>query len=64
MNYCCCECGNLDKAKKQGVENCYRYGCKTNGYIIGWIRADTELKTMGCSSCIEKGKEAEQISLF
>jgi hypothetical protein len=64
MNYFCEGCGNLDKRKKEINKSWYRYGCKINGYIIGFIQSDKELKTMGCSGRIEKSKEAEQISLF
>lgn len=57
----CAECCYLNKNKKEQTkeQKFYRYGCSKNlnGYIIGWISKDSELKTMGCSDCnrIEAG---------
>lgn len=53
----CAECCYLDKTRKQGCNNgirCFRYGCNAimrDKFICGWIRTDSELKTMGCSYC-------------
>lgn len=51
----CYNCIYLDKSRKQKSKNvtvCFRYGCNArlkDSYICGWIREDSELKTMGCS---------------
>lgn len=51
----CYNCIYLDKNRKQKSKNgtvCFRYGCNAglkDSYICGWIRKDSELKTMGCS---------------
>ncbi len=61
----CNECENLDKLKKEGTINCYRYGCKKckSGYICGWVAKDADLKTMGCSD-FTKVQQTEQIKMF
>ena len=52
----CYNCIYLDKTRRKEGNNgtgCYMYGCNqrlsSNGYICGWIRKDSELKTQGCS---------------
>lgn len=51
----CYNCVYLDKTRRREGNNrtgCYMYGCNrrfSNGYICGWIRKDSELKTQGCS---------------
>lgn len=53
----CAECCYLDKTRKQNSNNgtsCFCYGCNArthDKFICGWIRNDSELKTMGCSDC-------------
>ncbi len=56
----CAECCYLNKAEKEeNILNQYRYRCmfSRRDYIVGSIRKDSELKTMGCSDCnrIEAG---------
>lgn len=56
----CAECCYLNKAEKEeSVLNRYRYRCmfSRRDYIVGSIKKDSELKTMGCSDCnrIEAG---------
>lgn len=56
----CAECCYLNKAEKEkSVLNRYRYRCmfSRGDYIVGSIKNDSELKTMGCSDCnrIEAG---------
>lgn len=56
----CAECCYLNKAEKEkSVLNRYRYRCmfSRRDYIVGSIKNDSELKTMGCSDCnrIEAG---------
>lgn len=57
----CAECCYLNKNKKEETKEkkFYRYGCSNNlnGYMVGWISKDSELKTIGCSDCnrIEMG---------
>lgn len=51
MNFCK-TCDNLCKSEKQysnGRNDCYIYGCRNNGKIVGWIKNDNELSQMGCS---------------
>lgn len=52
----CYNCIYLDKTRRKEGNNgtgCYMYGCNNRlsgkGYICGWIRKDSELKTQGCS---------------
>lgn len=50
----CAECCYLNKAEKEkSVLNRYRYRCmfSRRDYIVGSIKNDSELKTMGCSDC-------------
>ena len=50
----CAECCYLNKDEKiQIIPNRYRYKCmfSRREYIVGCIRKDSELKTMGCSDC-------------
>ncbi len=50
----CAECCYLNKAEKEeNILNRYRYRCmfSRRDYIVGSIRKDSELKTMGCSDC-------------
>lgn len=50
----CAECCYLNKAEKEeGILNRYRYRCMSSrrDYIVGSIKKDSELKTMGCSDC-------------
>lgn len=50
----CAECCYLNKAEKEkSVLNRYRYRCmfSRRDYIVGSIKKDSELKTMGCSDC-------------
>lgn len=51
---CCGGCIYLDKSKKENG-NCetYIYGCKciNRNTVVGYMRKDSELKTMGCSYC-------------
>lgn len=50
----CAECCYLNKAEKEeSVLNRYRYKCmfSRRDYIVGSIKKDRELKTMGCSDC-------------
>lgn len=54
QKYMCYSCKYLNKDRKQDGNNnvsCFRYGCdnRKDAYICGWIRKDSELKTMGCS---------------
>lgn len=56
----CAECCYLNKAEKEeNILNQYRYRCmfSRRDYIVGSIKKDSELKTMGCSDCnrIEAG---------
>ena len=54
MKISCAECCYLNKAEKEeGVLNQYRYRCmfSRRDYIVGSIKKDRELKTMGCSDC-------------
>lgn len=56
----CAECCYLNKAEKEeNILNLYRYRCmfSRRDYIVGSIKKDSELKTMGCSDCnrIEAG---------
>lgn len=56
----CAECCYLNKAEKEeNILNQYRYRCmfSRRDYIIGSIKKDSELKTVGCSDCnrIEAG---------
>lgn len=50
----CAECCYLNKAEKEeNILNRYRYRCmfSRRDYIVGSIKKDRELKTMGCSDC-------------
>lgn len=50
----CAECCYLNKAEKEeNILNRYRYRCmfSRRDYIVGSIKKDSELKTMGCSDC-------------
>lgn len=50
----CAECCYLNKAEKEeDILNRYRYRCmfSRRDYIVGSIKKDSELKTMGCSDC-------------
>lgn len=50
----CAECCYLNKAEKEeNILNQYRYRCmfSRRDYIVGSIKKDSELKTMGCSDC-------------
>ena len=50
----CAECCYLNKAEKaDGILNQYRYRSMSSrrDYIVGSIKKDSELKTMGCSDC-------------
>lgn len=50
----CAECCYLNKAEKiESMLNRYRYKCmfSRRDYIVGSIKKDSELKTMGCSDC-------------
>lgn len=51
----CAECCYLNKNEKieESIVNRYKYKCMSIGreYIVGCIRKDNELKTMGCSDC-------------
>lgn len=53
MNVGCNDCIFLDKTDKIEKEHCYTYGCLRTPItqIVGWIKSDNELKTMGCSNC-------------
>ena len=56
----CAECCYLNKAEKEeSILNRYRYKCMfpKGDYIVGSVKKDSELKTMGCSDCnrIEMG---------
>jgi DNA-directed RNA polymerase subunit RPC12/RpoP len=63
-SYACYDCGNLNKSiKKKNNNGHYNYGCKAcgNGYTIGDIERDSELKLQGCSDWSYR-KEFEQLS--
>nr|DAZ78465.1 MAG TPA: hypothetical protein [Caudoviricetes sp.] len=51
----CAECCYLNKNEKieESMVNRYKYKCMSSRkeYIVGCIRKDSELKTMGCSDC-------------
>lgn len=50
----CAECCYLDKSKKEmGKYGSHIYGCKSinRNSVVGYIKKDSELKTMGCSYC-------------
>lgn len=50
----CAECCYLNKAEKEeSILNRYRYKCMfpKSDYIVGSVKKDSELKTMGCSDC-------------
>lgn len=50
----CAECCYLNKAEKEeSILSRYRYKCMflRRDYIVGSIKKDSELKTMGCSDC-------------
>ena len=50
----CAECCYLNKAEKEeSILSRYRYRCMfpRRDYIVGSIKKDSELKTMGCSDC-------------
>ena len=67
MSWCCAECDNLDKTRKEWNEThyCYRYGCKArgkHGYICFWCLNDKDLKSGGCSDFAHT--EYEQFGFF
>jgi hypothetical protein len=66
MIYSCNDCPSLDKGKKKLSSCNYLYGCKfrSNGYVVGWVQGDSQLKTMGCSDFGKKKIANEQISMF
>lgn len=51
----CAECCYLNKNEKieESMVNRYKYKCMFNRreYIVGCVRKDSELKTMGCNDC-------------
>lgn len=51
----CAECCYLNKNEKieESMVNRYKYKCmfSRREYIVGCVRKDSELKTMGCSDC-------------
>ena len=51
----CAECCYLNKNEKieESIVNRYKYKCmfSRRDYIVGSIKKDSELKTMGCSDC-------------
>ena len=64
----CYDCENLNKSmiQRSAETDCYRYGCRHeghDGFILGWIRKDSELKWMG-GSCYRAPEKSEQMSLF
>jgi hypothetical protein len=55
----CYNCGHLDKARKKPSNKTshFLYGCNnrgTDGYICGWVKSDSDLKSccVGCSDWI------------
>ena len=70
----CYTCGYLNKSRCKDSPNGVpqkQYGCDYRfqdghpGYVVGWIRNDSELRTMGCSLWTDKKKQLfEEISLF
>ena len=65
---CHCEnCGNLDKSRVYSDGGCYKYGCKSNIYICGWLirgRSEkAELRNMGCSNWVTN-KKYKQINIW
>jgi hypothetical protein len=50
----CARCCYLDKTRKEMTTGgVFRYGCNAGQreFICGYIKGDSELKTMGCSYC-------------
>ena len=68
MNIWCNDCIFLDKTDKIDEGHCYSYGClrTPRTQIVGWIKSDKELKTMGCSNCnkLEIGTKFKVVSRF
>ena len=75
FSYVCATCGYLDKSHKEESINkgWYTYHCKnpnrSRGHIVGDMKSDSELRTMG-GSCwkpkeeVQVAKAGEQLSMF
>ena len=63
--YTCFDCDHLNKSKKKAsMRGTYwNYGCNRQGYTVGYIERESDLKNQGCSGWESKIND-EQISFM